>query len=176
MKTVIRVGTATGVAGVLVAALAWGAIRERATPQPGPVQTLFGQVGVVAGQTFQLNVVYPQPQPEPVVPQPLPGKPVMVGLFVFDETGAVVAHSNEEILPGHSAYLRFRLPPETTPTGPGRANLHALVAFQQPEPVGSQPEPVAQLISTVEVFDSLTGRTSFVLTPQPGQRQFLPAL
>src|SRR5215475_5565659 len=119
MKTAIRLGAA---AVVLAAALAWGTSRAKAAAPPDPDRLLFGQVGVVAGQTFQLNAVF-TPPPDPDRPQP---GAITVLLAIMDETGGVVASSTERILPGHSASLSFTPPPDSNGNGGARANLHGL--------------------------------------------------
>jgi hypothetical protein len=157
MKAAIRLAAAVA---VLAAILALGTSRARASNPPDPDRLLFGQVGVVAGQTFQVNAVFQNP-PEPDQPQP---GAITVQFSILDDTGTEVASSTERILAGHSASLSFT--PRTDPNGnaAARANLHGVVVFLPP-PTGDR--RVRGVIGTAEVFDNATGRTSFTQPPDP---------
>jgi hypothetical protein len=125
-----------------------------------PDRLLFGQVGVGAGQTLQVNAVFSNP-PDPDQPQP---GAITVRFSILDDTGAVVASSVERIMPGHSASLSFTPRPDPNGNAAARANLHGVVVTQSP------PDPdrkAGRVIGTVEVIENATGRTNFVLGSNP---------
>lgn len=146
------------VAFALVSLSAWGASSALAAQPPEPGRIAFGQIGIVAGQSVQLNVVHTG-----LIDPPEPDKPIVVELKLLDANGNTLASSVERVLPGHSASLTFQGPPQ--PDRTGRVSLRGLVSFSDP------PEPErqgrARLVSTLEVFDNVTGRTSFVLADPP---------
>lgn len=149
----------------LAAFSAWGASTALASDPPEPERIAFGQIGIAAGQSVQLNVVHPG-----LNAPPEPESPVAVHLTILDSHGNTLASSVERLLPGGSVSLTLNR--DTLPARTGnRMSLRGLVSFQAP------PEPERQgrtrLVSTLEVIDNVTGRTSFVLQapPEPDKAQ-----
>jgi hypothetical protein len=114
---------------------------------PGPIS--FGAIGLVAGQTAQLNVVA------------FPPDPCMVQLEFTDSNGSVLASSSNTTLnPGQSASLKYLANP-----GPSqRTEITPLVLVSNP--TGGN---VAGCIATVESFDNVTGFSRVLKDPGPMQ-------
>lgn len=132
-------------------------VASRACP-PGPPTKVFGQLGIVAGQTIRLNAVNVAAPGTSLIP---PG-PCRVTLVFFDENGNALAHSSQLLQPGAATFLDFSLPVVTV-NGGGRAEVRADVVVENTTAVRLPPGPCR---ATLEVFDSDTGRTTAVLSPQ----------
>ncbi len=129
-----------------------GTARAAQPPEPDRL----GLVGLVNGQSVAIHVVNVNVPPEP-------DKTAIVVLTLLDETGAVVASTTETIEAGHSALLVLER--EKIPGNPeGRAMVRGLQA-----PLDSEhgPKKKINLVTTLEVFDTATGKTSFVLQAPP---------
>jgi hypothetical protein len=127
--------------------------------------TLFGMIGLARGQVARLNVVnlrsVPAAEPTPYqVPGPVP---CTVRLRFLDQRGNPVARSLESILPGDGAFLDLPFHEAVPPGFQGRRfQIRAIVqVVRQPE------DARCATISTVEIFDNETGRTSVLYPEEP---------
>jgi len=128
--------------------------------------TLFGMVGLARGQIARLNVVNLRsvPAAEPTayhVPAPVP---CTVRLRFLDQRGNTIARSLESILPGDGAFLDLPFHEAIPPGFQGRRlQIRAIVQ------VVPRPEDARRCatISTVEIFDNETGRTSVLYPEEP---------
>jgi hypothetical protein len=134
------------------------------TEPPEPIRQTFGLIGIAFGQTAQLNVVNVPPDPllppDPMVP-PDPIQPVSIEMALVDGDGIILARRSAMLLPNESASLSVNR--NSLDRRGNRVSLRALVLIQPPDPM-TPPDPM-QIISSLEVFDNLTGRTSVVLHP-----------
>jgi len=157
------------IAPVAAAAIwtAGGARRAAAHPPPTGDRQVFGLLGITSGQTARLNAFNPPPEPDQ--PPPIGDMPIQVEMTIFDGEGNVLAHSLARLGPGHSSSLsvdRDMLPPVGS-----RVDLAALVKVSPP-PEGDHPADQRRrtsppVVSTLEVIENATSRTSFVLQPPP---------
>ena len=126
----------------LVAGLTALALNGRAQGERQNARMSFhwsGLVGISTGETASINFVN------------LDRRGVVARLFFFDEDGRVLKSEEHRVGAGHSAVLL--LPYSELPGRAGRAHVRALVRLSDP----------ARGLSTLEVFDEATGRTSFGL-------------
>jgi hypothetical protein len=141
--------------------LAWPIVVRAFNPQPEP-PARFGMVGLTRGQTARLNVANLQP------PDPLHDCRVMLGFVdsmgqtFFDRAGAEIV--SEVSLPrGHAAFLDLRsgeaFRDERTRRVQFRAGLEGV------PPPDNTPDPCANLVATLEIFDNETGRTLVLYQP-----------
>ena len=153
MKKLIVILSAAGFLALSISAFA---------ADPGPLSR-FGMVGATAGQTARLNIVA------------YPPNPCMGSLSFFGSDGALLAGPMDvNLAPGHATFLDL----DATPLVPvGAANPRVEIRGRvEVDPGPSQhgsldPGPMS-CTATLEVFDNLTGRTSFVLQdPGPIQRE-----
>jgi hypothetical protein len=107
-----------------------------------------GLFGIAMGETANLNYTNGDRDPAEVV------------MMFLDTSGGVIKSSRARVAPGHSFGLL--LPYSETNSRAGRVQVRALVRF-------ARPSDSALSISSVEVFDDATGRTSFgLLLPAVG--------
>ena len=122
-----------------------------AVSPPEPVRTDppgFGIVSINPDQTIRLNVVCWEHVVNGVPPGPCSGD-----MMFHDMAGNVVAIQTVKLLPGHGAVLDF---------GYGRSAPGSLVGLEPcwiPDPTSGRALP------TVEVFDTVTGRTALHVNP-----------
>ena len=143
----------------------------------GRAVTLFGMIGLARGQTARLNVVNlrsrsvpaAEPTADNVDPASEPNAqlvtpvPCSVRLRFLDQRGNTIARSVESIMPGDAAFLDLPFH-EAIPRGfdGRRLEIRAIVrVLRRPEDT----RPCAT-ISTLEIFDSESGRTN-VIYPEP---------
>jgi hypothetical protein len=133
---------------------------------PARDATLFGMIGLARGQTARLNVVNLRSIPAAdatAYPVPLP-VPCAVRLRFLDQRGNTIARALESILPGDGAFLDLPFH-EAIPQGfqGRRFQIRAIVQ------VVRQPEDARRCatISTMEIFDNETGRTSVLYPEEP---------
>jgi hypothetical protein len=118
-------------------------------------------VGITLGETGRLNVVVPG---TPTLGSTAPPACRVVFGFLNAE-GQIVKQEVKAILPGHAASLELTGVEAFLPPGP----IRSLRADIRPvaELAAMQPSTVScQMVSTFEVFDNATGRTS-LLSQQP---------
>jgi hypothetical protein len=153
--------TAAGVA------LAAAGLATTAHAQLGPLPAAH----LARGQAAQLNISLVAP-PDPAMPDP--GRVACEAVLGFvdgrgtpivDRTGVPV-EARVALGPGETASLR--LPAAAVFASPTalRALFRAQVSFAAP-PDPQMPDPCAGAAAAVEVFDTLTGRTDFVLAAPP---------
>jgi hypothetical protein len=171
----------------LVAALAWGgAARLHAIEPPEPD---FGLVGIARGETARLSLVLCDGSVRPgdgsvrrcdgsVVPGVAAACTVNIGFVdatgepIHDRAGRAVAVTRV-LRPGVATSLDLPAS-EVLVGGRLRRSFRPVVRVLQepPEPDTEPPDPdapsaCAGLVRTLEVFDTSTGRTSFVYAPPP---------
>jgi hypothetical protein len=137
-------------------------------PQPDPPGKTFGLVGIVAGQTIRLaavNIVAPD--------RFTPPDPCRVTFTLLDVNGVAVASSSEILKPGQGSFLDLPFPTTVTTADtnavdavPSQLQLRGVVTVQSL----NQDEPPDPCITSLEVFDQATGRTSTLLWPQKVSR------
>jgi len=168
-KPIVRL--AIGLAAIMLVWSPWSARRKAAADAPTTRVQVFGAIGITMGQTAQVNVLTPPPvgdRPGPL-PPPIGDRTTSVEMFLVADDGSVVQQKMADLAPGRSATLSLN---GDDFVRSGRIQLHAIVRFLPP-PTGDQPPPVNDrcgaggLVSTVEVIDNATSRTSFVLIPPP---------
>lgn len=138
-------------------------------PYPAPPPDIFGQMGIVSGQTIRLNAV------NTLNPSATsyPPSPCLVTLVFFDEDGNVLAHFSQVLQPGQAGSLDYSLPAispgpsATTPDGtnpptPERKEVRAVMTTQIVRKGRFPPSPCR---ATLEVFDDETGRTTAIQLP-----------
>ena len=183
MKKRITIATLLTMALVALASSAgWQSISANAQEQEpvaaatarGRAVTLFGLIGVARGQTARLNVVNLRHRSAPAV-EPTDDQsvtpvevaapvPCSVRLRFLDQRGNTIARSVESIMPGDGAFLDLPFH-EAVPRGfnGNRVEIRAIVqVLRRPE----ETRPCAT-ISTVEIFNSETGRTDAIYPESP---------
>ena len=153
------------VKALMLAAVLSAVTRAQAfNPQPDPPAHL-GMVGIVAGQTVRLSVVN--------VGDPntgnLGGPDTRVELTFVDLRGGPLAPTVERVVhPGEAIFVDFSLPSNA---GAGRLQLRAKVKVIGDPGLGNakggDAKPRRGLMSTLEVFDSDSGKTT-VFIADPG--------
>ena len=148
-------------------------VRANSNPMPTAVesQTSFGTVGIAAGQTMRVSVANTLVN-DPTVP---PG-PCSVVINFRDMNGDLVVNRNGQVIfrtvqldPGQSAYLDLNFA-QLTPAASigaflGRIQLRPVTTVTFPP--GPPIIPPGPCIPAVEVLDSITGRTQFVISSGP---------
>jgi hypothetical protein len=133
-------------------------------PQPDPPGKTFGLAGLVPGQTIRLtavNIVAPD--------RFTPPDPCRVTFTLLGVDGIVVKSSTEIVSPGQGASLDLPLPAtvttdvaNTVDAVPSQLQLRGIVTVESL----NKEEPPDPCITSLEVFDSATGRTSTLLWPE----------
>jgi hypothetical protein len=133
-------------------------------PQPDPPK-LFGQLGIVAGQTIRLNAVNVLDPGTTVVP---PG-PCRVTLVLFGADGGILVHSSEVLQPGAATFLDFSLPVIANSI---RTEVRADVTVESLNARLAPPDPCR---ATLELFDNASGQTTAIQSPQDIQNTSIRA-
>ena len=130
-----------------MAAVLWGATSVSAIR--GGVLAAFGPVGIARGQLLRVNVSgigHPN------------DLPWTFHVRVLDAEGDVVVERRLEVRPGVSRYVDVRFEDgEDVPSRARRVLRAEIVGFNP------QPDPPGDWVTTLEVIDVLTGRTSVLL-------------
>lgn len=129
--------------------------------------TFFGMIGLARGQTARLTVFNLRSVPtlEPTPDQVVTLIPCSIRLRFVDQRGNTIVRSVESILPGTGAFLDLPFH-EAIPRGfeGKRIEIRAIVrALSRPEDERRR----CATISTLEIFDSETGRTSVIYPESP---------
>jgi hypothetical protein len=160
---------AIGLSAIILAWSVWGTHRTSANQPPEPEVQAFGPFGVTAGQTAQINVVNTGLQQPPD-----PDRPLTVDVSFVDADGSVRKQRTVDLASGQSTMLSLN--GDDFLRGSGGIQLHALGRFNQPpEPDrsgGRDQSRLPAIVSSVEVIDNATSRTSFVLPPEPDAQAF----
>ena len=161
-RSIVRL--AIGLSAIILAWPAWSARHKAAADAPDARLQVFGSFGITPGQTAQINVLVPPPIGDMpgALPPPTGDRPISVGIFFVDGDGSVRKETMVDLVPGGSAALSLN---GDDVARSGRIQLHALVQFSQPS--SGDPGTARGVVSTVEVIDNATSRTSFVLVPPP---------
>jgi hypothetical protein len=125
-------------------------------PQPDPPK-VFGQLGIVAGQTIRLNAVNVL---DPATTA-FPPDPCRVTLVLFGADGAILAHSSEVLQPGAATFLDFSLPVIVNSI---RTEVRADVTVENL--VSTRLLPPDPCRATLELFDNTSGQTTAIQSPQ----------
>lgn len=155
----VRLNSTVLAISTFLMALGVGAAQQMSPVLPAftPQQTS-ALVGIVAGQTARLNAL------NPGVPAPLATAarcPAQVS--IVDDQGNVLQTAQILVNPGKSTNLDFVM------SASGRLEIRALISFTQPTPTASGttvpiPVSVCNLVPSLEIFDTGTGKTETVLT------------
>ena len=137
-------------------------------PQPDPPGKIFGQLGLVTGQTMRLNAVNVLDPGTTYFP---PG-PCRVTLVLFGPDGAVLAHSVQTLNPGGATFLDFSSPSTVggadASVNLARTEVRGLVLVESAHPAVFPSGPCR---ATLEVFDNSSGRTTAFQSPQSVQQR-----
>ena len=161
---IVRAGwrKARGLAVVaLLAAAAAGTSSPRArafNPQPEPPGR-WGLFGIVAGQSARVSVVNTSGDPHGYPPGPC-----RVGLAFVDADGTVLNEARVTLPPGQATALEFIWFERSGASG--RQDLRARVDIADlVDPEDRQPRlyPPGPCVPSVEVFETATGRTAFLV-------------
>lgn len=163
MKTRISFSNASAAAVVLLGIIAatittWNTPQAKALSQH--VEPLaFGMFGITHGQTARLNVVDTSVINSDVPPGPCRA----VELMFIDAGGNVRGRSVECLMPSRAAFLDLN--GSFLEMSSLHIEIRAKVQVLEPDRNGHP----FNLVSTVEVFDNETGKTSFVMShPKKG--------
>jgi len=128
-------------------------------PQPDPPG--FGMIGIVRGQTARLNVVIDNPNT-------IDNPNILVALSFVDDMGIVLVESRVHLTPGRAQHLDYSSAIGTLL----RKQIRAIVRFIDSPDLRDNPNARKggpHILGTVEVFDTESGRTAFIL---PGTETF----
>jgi hypothetical protein len=125
-------------------------------PQPAVVTT--GMVGVAEAQTAQLNLL------NRGVLAPAVGVICSAQVEFLDESGTVLKSTTLTIPPGQSKAFQLRSDLDLNLTVAGdRREIRAVIMSPPVTPVSgtstTAPPPACKLVATLEVFDTVSGRT-----------------
>jgi hypothetical protein len=162
---------------------AQGSFASGPTLAPVPIASPaynFGMVGVTSGQVMRIVATNAASAPPAESPAPIPACGVRVTLF--DSDGKVVGQAAQvnSLSPGKSFAV------EQAGTTAGRQEYRAQVQVVVPPntsasgtgDIGGTPylSGVCNIISTLQVYDNVTGKTDFVLAGNPLVTAYIPPL
>jgi len=153
--SILKAGTAAGLAALITCAVAVPAARAL-SPCVSPV------VGIAFGQVARLNAVFTIPPPEP-------DDVCKVTLMFLDADGNELAMSGpEELTPGNSAFLELSARQAGVIAFGQRAAIRGVVEVDCSRGQASS----ESVLESLEIYDRLTGRTmvvleNFVQPPEP---------
>jgi hypothetical protein len=139
--------------------LTMGAIALSAQTIPAETVSTTAMIGIATGQTARLNLLNPGVLP------PALGVICTAEVTYFDGAGAVKKTAPVAVAPGTSQYVDLHSDTDLDLASASREEIRATVAMPAiPPPATSSsatpPTPAAcKLIATLEIFDSITGRT-----------------
>lgn len=151
--------------GICVFALAaTGLYAQTPTPTPSPlpaqVTLTSGIVGIAEGQTAQLNALNPGVEP------PATGA-ICSGLLSFlDGSGKALKSAIVSVTPGASAHIAIDSDKDLALAVDARREIRATIMTPPvPPPTSSTTliSPACKLIGTLEIFNTLDGRTQVTL-------------
>jgi hypothetical protein len=147
--------------GISVFALAAIGLYAQTTPvAPAQVTRTSGIVGIAEGQTAQLNAL------NPGVALPATGA-ICPGLLTFlDDSGKVLKSKTVNVAPGTSQSLAIDSVIDLALAVDQRREIRATITIPAvPPPSGSTTAvtPVCKLIGTLEIFNTIDGRTQVTL-------------
>jgi hypothetical protein len=123
------------------------------------VVTTTGMVGLAEDQTARLNLLNPGVLP------PATGAVCTASVVFMNAAGTVVKSATVTVAPGKSGGVILDSLADLNLAVGARQEIRAVITLQGAPPVaaGSTLVPACKLIPTLEVFDTLTGRTLVVL-------------
>ncbi len=127
-------------------------------------QEFFGLTGVTIGQFARLNVAVIGPSQDDLAPRLCPVRLAFFGADGAELMPAEFMPAEFNVPEGESRSLEFRRPLRTL----GTLLVRASVEVSPPDPDVSPPDPdlpPCTLLSTLEIVDALTGRTTVMLVP-----------
>jgi hypothetical protein len=142
-----------------VLTLATPGLFAQAVSAPAQQTYTFAMVGVAEGQTVRLNVLNPGFAP------PIGGLPCSARLTFLDGKGNAIKSEVVIVSPGQSVPYDLFSDRDLTLAVNERVEIRATVATPALLPPSPTPPTTGpcKLIGTLEVFDSLTGRTQAVI-------------
>ena len=151
--------------GVFMVAVT-GLVAQTATSVPTTDTRTSGVVGIAEGQIARFNVL----NPGTAVSATAAATCVAV-LNYYDGAGTLLKTATVPIAPGKIGYLDLFSDADLALAADQRKQIRATLSVPLiPPPATSTtatPLPACQLIGTLEIFDSLTGRTSVVVGMHP---------
>ena len=144
-----------------------GLYAQTATPAPTQEVSTFGMIGVASGQTARVNVL------NPGILAPAVGVLCSAQLTFWDAEGKELKTTSVTVAPGTSASFDAVSDADLAIAANGRKEIRATIAIPitVPPPPSTAAATVAKpcaLIGTLEIFDTLSGRTLVSLgAPHP---------
>lgn len=148
-----------------VLALGAMALSAQVVTPPNSVLTT-AMVGIAEGQTARLNLLNPGVQP------PAVGAICTAAVEYLDNTGAVLKTASVTVNPGKSAWVDLHSDTDLNLAVGDRREIRATITIPGILPpttasggtsTTATPVPACKVIPTLEIFDSLTGRTQAAL-------------
>jgi len=147
--------------GMSVFALAAIGLYAQTTPiAPAQVTRTSGIVGIAEGQTAQLNAL------NPGIALPATGETCLGLLTILDDSGKVLKSKTVNVAPGTSQSLVIDSVLDLALAIDQRREIRAAITVPAvPPPSGSTTSvmPVCKLIGTLEIFNTIDGRTQVTL-------------
>jgi hypothetical protein len=132
----------------LLATIVFTAVVARAQGFIAPQQHNSSVVGIVAGQTAKLNVLYPS------IPAPLLSQAMCaVTLSIVDDQGTVLKTQDFQMIGGKTASISLNA--DTDLSGGHAAQIHALTLT----PAVSSTGGYCQVLPSLDIVDNATGKT-----------------
>jgi hypothetical protein len=145
----------------LMCALALGAMSLAAQTIPADTVQTTAMVGIATGQTARLNLLNPGVLP------PALGVVCTAEVTYFDGAGAVRKTASVTVSPGTSVPVDLRSDVDLSLAPATRLEIRTTIAIPiVPPPTSTSTTttaPACKLIPTLEIFDSITGRTQAVV-------------
>jgi len=146
--------------GICVFALAAAGLYGQTSTPPAQVTKTSPVVGLAEGQTAQLNALNPG-----VVP-PAMGEICTGLLAIYDGQGVLLKSKTVSVPPGASMWMDVDSVADLALRSDERREIRATITIPPVlPPAGSTPptKPPCKLISNLEIFDALSGRTLVTL-------------
>jgi hypothetical protein len=141
---------------------AFGLYAQSGTTPPVQITTTSGIVGIAEGQTARLNALNPG-----IGPSGATGSSCSALLSFLAEDGTVLKTITVNVTPGTGQHLALDSDKDLTLAVDTRRQIRATVTIPPaPPPSGSATTtvtPVCELIGTLEIFNTLDGRTLVTL-------------
>jgi hypothetical protein len=143
--------------------LTLGALALAAQTVPAETVRTTAMVGIATGQTARLNLLNPGTLP------PALGVVCTAEVTYFDGAGAVRKTATVSVNPGQSVPVDLHSDSDLSLAPASRLEIRATIAIPGILPPTSTststttPTPACTLIPTLEIFDSITGRTQAVV-------------
>lgn len=142
--------TITILAALITVAATWTRSWAEAADPASERLLNFSSIGIAVGQTARLNV------------SNLGAEPIVAQFFVFDERGVNHLPLTEvTVEPGHTASMN--LPYRQIPTDQRRFQIRGMIKVMSRIPTDQITD--GTITASLEIFDSLTGRTDIGLSP-----------